>query len=383
MAGYRYLLGDFEPYIYRTDDFGATWTRLTDGENGIPHDYPTRVIREDPERKGLLYAGTEFGLFISFDDGKTWEKFQQGLPVTPITDLKVHREDLVLSTMGRGFWILDNVTALHHVTLDIVNSDAYLFPIRDTYRVRYNSSSGGSAAPSYPRSGVVIDYYFKEEQIGDVTLDILDHEGKIVRTIEAEEFQSELAAVQGMRAPPRLRAPASALERASGMHRYTWDMRHSGLSGPGLRNLQGPLVPPGTYQVRLNVDGETFAQEAVLLIDPRVAADNVKQSDLQAQFEFGVELMKARGDAAAAVQRIDALIKDTEDKAARKTAKQLRALLVTAVGDSYPQPMLIDQLRYLSGFTSQGDFRPGKDAYERLVRLQSDLAGIIQQLGEL
>ena len=114
---------------------------------------------------------------------------------------------------------------------------------------------------------MVIDYYFKEEQIGDVTLDILDHEGKIVRTIEAEEFQSELAAAQGMRAPPRLRAPASALERASGMHGYTWDMRHSGLSGPGLRNLQGPLVPPGTYQVRLNVDGETFAQEAVLLID--------------------------------------------------------------------------------------------------------------------
>ena len=383
VAGYRYLLGDFEPYIYRTDDFGATWTRLTDGANGIPDDYPTRVIREDPGREGLLYAGTEFGLFISFDDGRVWEKFQQGLPVTPITDLKVHREDLVLSTMGRGFWILDNITALHYVTPDIVNSDAYLFPIRDTYRVRYNSGSGGSAAPAYPRSGVVIDYYFKEEQVGDVTLEILDREGTVIRTIEAEEFQPELAAVQGMRAPPRPRAPASALERAPGMHRYTWDMRHSGLSAPGLRNLQGPLVPPGIYQVRLNVDGKIFTQEARFRIDPRVTRDNVMQSDLQAQFEFGMELMKTRGDAAAAVQRMDALIEDGADEAATQTAKRLRALLVTEVGDSYPQPMLIDQLRYLAGFTSRGDFRPGKDAYERLAQLQSDLAAILQQLDEL
>ncbi len=381
VAAYRYLLGDFEPYIYRTDDFGATWTRLTNGMNGIPNDYPTRVIREDPSREGLLYAGTEFGMFISFNDGMIWEDFQQGLPVTPITDLKVHREDLVLSTMGRGFWILDNITALHHATPDIISSDVYLFPIRDSYRARYNSSSGSNASPIYPRSGIVMDYYFKEEQAGDVRLEILNHEGTIIRTIEAEEIQSELASDQGMRTPPRALAPSSMLERTPGMHRYRWDMRHRGLNTP---DLQGPLVPPGTYQVRLNVDGETtFTQEAILRIDPRIAADNVTQSDLLAQFEFGIDLMNARGDAADAVQKIDSLIKNDSDESTTQIAKRLRALLVTEVGDSYPQPMLIDQLRYLSGFTSQGDFRPGKDAYQRLAQLQSDLAAIIQQLEEL
>ncbi len=383
VAGYRYLLGDFQPYIYRTNDFGATWTQLTDGINGIPEDYPTRVIREDPGREGLLYAGTEFGLFLSFDDGETWKNFQQGLPVTPITDLKVHREDLVLSTMGRGFWILDNITALHHVTEDLMNSDVYLFPVRDAYRMRYTSSSGGGAAPAYPRSGVVIDYYFKEEKTGDVILEILDDAGTIIRTIAAEEFQPELAAVQGMRTPARRRASAPMIERSAGISRYTWDMRHEGLSEPGVWTLQGPLMPPGTYQLRLNVNGEIFLQESVIKMDPRVAADHVKQSDLEAQFEFGMELMQVRGDAAAAVQRIDGIFENSEDESVIAMAEKLRALLVTAVGDSYPQPMLIDQLRYLAGFTSQGDFRPGQDAYERLAQLQNDLAEIIRQLDEL
>ena len=110
---YRYLLGDYAPYIYRTDDYGKTWKRLTDGKNGIPADSPTRVVREDPDREGLLYAGTEFGMFISFDNGGHWQPFQLNLPNVPITDIKVHRKDLVVSTQGRAFWILDNLSALH------------------------------------------------------------------------------------------------------------------------------------------------------------------------------------------------------------------------------------------------------------------------------
>ena len=114
-AVHRFLLGDYHPYIYRTDDYGESWTLLTDGNNGIPADWPTRVVREDPDREGLLYAGTEFGLFISFDNGAHWQSFQQNLPNVPVADLKVFRKDLIVATQGRAFWILDNVSALHQI----------------------------------------------------------------------------------------------------------------------------------------------------------------------------------------------------------------------------------------------------------------------------
>src|SRR6266513_6045963 len=129
-AVYRWLLGDYQPYIYLTNDYGKTWTRLTDGKNGIPADWPTRVVREDPNREGLLYAGTEFGFFISFDDGAHWQSFQQNMPNVPITDIKVHQKDLVVSTQGRAFWILDNITSLHQLT-SATTTDIHLFHPRD------------------------------------------------------------------------------------------------------------------------------------------------------------------------------------------------------------------------------------------------------------
>ncbi len=379
IAGYRYLLGDFRPYIYRTTDFGTTWTLLTDGYNGIPEEFPTRVIREDPGREGLLYAGTEFGLFVSLDDGITWEGFQQGLPVTPVTDLKVHRGDLVVSTMGRGFWILDNITALHHITPEVTNSEVHLFPVRDAYRVRYGSG-GGSAAPTYPRPGMVIDYYFKEEQVGKISLEILNEEGVVVRKIEAEEFQPESEAVQGMRGPVSRRPAGTVLQRGPGMHRYTWNLRHNDFEIPEGGSFSGPVLPPGVYTLRLNVNGDAFSSEGRLLVDPRVAADNVSVSDLEAQFDFGLELTQVRVDAAEAVQRIEALMETSESQEQTETLKRLHALLVTETGDSYPQPMLISQLGYLSGFVSRGDYRPGQDAYDRLAQLQEELSAIVEQL---
>ena len=135
-AVYRYLLGDYAPYIYRTDDYGKTWTRLTDGKNGIPADTPTRVVREDPDREGLLYAGTEFGMFISFDNGAHWQPFNLNMPQVPITDIKVHKKDLVVATQGRGFWILDNLTPLHQITAQVTTTAAHLYKPRDGYRTR-------------------------------------------------------------------------------------------------------------------------------------------------------------------------------------------------------------------------------------------------------
>ncbi|MCH8992113.1 MAG: hypothetical protein IIA44_10255, partial [Acidobacteria bacterium] len=133
-AVHRFLLGDYRPYIYRTDDYGQSWTLLTDGTNGIPEDWPTRVVREDPDREGLLYAGTEFGIFISFDNGAHWQSFQQNLPNVPVADLKLHNQDLIMATQGRAFWIMHNVSSLHQITPQTVASEVHLYEPRDGYR---------------------------------------------------------------------------------------------------------------------------------------------------------------------------------------------------------------------------------------------------------
>ncbi len=180
VAIYRFLLGDFAPYIYRTDDYGKTWTKLTDGKNGIAADEPTRVVREDPDRAGLLYAGTEFGMYISFDNGAHWQPFQLNLPATPVTDIKFAHKDLVLSTQGRGFWILDNLTPLHQLNDQVSASAAFLFKPREAIRT---AGRGGRRARASPirRPARQIDYYLASAPAGDITLDILDATGKVVR----------------------------------------------------------------------------------------------------------------------------------------------------------------------------------------------------------
>ena len=148
IAVYRYRENDFRPYIFQTDNFGESWKLLTDGTNGIPATHFTRAIREDPDRRGLLYAGTEFGLYISFDDGAHWQRFQNNLPVTPVTDLRVHRKDLVVSTQGRAFWILDDVAPLHQITDEVQKADMYLFEPRVAYRGGVSGRCDGSTTTS-------------------------------------------------------------------------------------------------------------------------------------------------------------------------------------------------------------------------------------------
>ena len=377
VAGYRYLLGDFAPYIYRTEDFGATWTLLTDGSNGIPEDSPTRVIREDPDREGLLYAGTEFGLYVSFDDGAQWRSFQQGLPVTPVTDIKVHRQDLVVSTMGRGFWILDNVTPLHVPSDDVRATDAYLFPIRDAYRMRYSTGGGISERPQYPPSGVTMDYWFAEQQYDSVKLEVLDAGGKLIQRIELEVTRPGAEIAQGMRGPVYSGAP-SRLDPKAGMHRYVWNMRRAASIVDGQPNGNGPLVAPGTYQIRLSSDGWSQTREAVVQMDPRIEADGVTQEDLIAQEVFSMEVLRTRDRARETLAKLDSLM---ELESSDGRLAQIRAQLATEQGISYPRPMLIDQISYLYGFTSQGDHRPGQDAYTRLAQLQDELAAIKEILG--
>ncbi|MDP9348813.1 MAG: hypothetical protein M3P24_06690, partial [Gemmatimonadota bacterium] len=226
-----YLLGDFRPYLWRTDDYGRSWTRIT---AGIPADHPTRVVREDPDREGLLYAGTEFGMWVSLDNGARWQPLQLNLPHTPVTDLKVHRGDLVLSTQGRSFWILDDLTPLHQWRDGVAG--AHLFRPREAVRMRYETGFGGVEsgrstpdAPRYLPAGAVIDYLLPDTSAA-VTLEIVDAAGRVVRAFSSEGAgeRTQSPAEPGMRAPTLERVGTPRLPREAGLNRWMWDLAHPG-----------------------------------------------------------------------------------------------------------------------------------------------------------
>ena len=377
IAGYRYLLNDFHPYIYRTDDAGQTWTLLTDGSNGIPEDYPTRVVREDPAREGLLYAGTEFGLFVSFDDGASWQSFQRNLPATPITDMKVVRNDLVMSTMGRSFWMLDNLTPLHALNAGIQQAGVHLFKPRDAYRMRYFSGQRQSTDPEYIQPGVMIDYHIANAA-QRVTVEIKDDAGQTLRTFSSDKQEMPEVPEQGMRQPPVIE-PVSSLSTTKGMHRFIWDMRHLGAIDEDGDRMPGPLALPGQYNVTLIVDGERMSEPFSLLIDPRVAEDGVTQDDLVKQLDFGLQAQDLITRTWQLVAQIDSTKKILEaNPSSASTIESLdaiRAALVTEEGDSYPEPRFDRQASYLTFLLRRADQRPGKDAFDRLAELQTMLEG--------
>ncbi|MGD2246173.1 MAG: hypothetical protein PVI11_06480, partial [Candidatus Aminicenantes bacterium] len=376
-AAYRFLLGDWEPYIYRTDDYGKTWERLTDGSNGIPSDTPTRVIREDPDREGLLYSGTEFGMFISFDDGKRWQSFQLNLPVTPVTDIKVYRKDLVLSTMGRSFWICDDITPLNQLNKQNIDEKFILFIPRDAYRMRYRSFRRSPAEPEYPFPGVNIDYYMYKKPDETVALEIKDLSGRMIRSFSNASGGSRIRVRQGM-------------------NRFTWDMRcelrgEDETDNQSRRRRRGPMVVPGKYQTTLTVGDWSQTVQFNILMDPRVAADGVTLADLKAQEHLSLEVLKLLGRARETASRIKKeldLLKPKIKKGghqaqqAKKTEEKLaeiHAKLVRASGP-YPQPKIINQISYLYGMLDRADQKPGRDAYIRYDELNEALNQCLEEI---
>ncbi|MBA3969802.1 MAG: hypothetical protein H0X52_06850 [Gemmatimonadetes bacterium] len=375
-----YLLGDFRPYLWRTDDYGRTWTRLTTGRNGIPADHPTRVVREDPDREGLLYAGTEFGIFVSLDNGRAWQPFQLNLPHTPVTDLKVHRKDLVLSTQGRSFWILDNLTPLHQLRNETVRG-AHLVRPRETVRFRYSAGFGGAESarstpdqPQFPPSGAMIDYWLADTT-QTVTLEIRDAAGNVVRSFSsgAAGERTQPPAEPGMRAPTLERVGTPRLPRQSGMNRFVWDLAHPGSwsenaqrSGRG-----GPLAVPGTYTVRLSVGDRTMTEPLTIRMDPRVARDGVTQAELEEQLAHSLRVR----DMVSEVNRLVARVQAAKKGATGQTLQQLTALerLLVAEPVRYGRPGLQTQITYLYGLTTQADQRIGRDAVERYQTLRGEL----------
>ncbi len=387
----RYQLGDWKPYAYKTEDYGQSWTLLTDGENGIPADFPVRVVREDPEREGLLYAGTEYGLFISFDDGASWQPLQQNLPITPISDIKVQRGDLVLSTMGRGFWIMDNISALHQLSAELAENKVQLFDPADQYRLRHRSSRGDEA-PEYPSPRVLIDYYLSEAPAGEITLEFLDADKQVVRAFtstkpakETDAEDQEPSMATGLYEP----GFSADLKTSPGLHRFEWDMRHH---GPWDDNAQrsgrgGPMVAPGEYFVRLKVDDLSFTNSFNLLIDPRVQKTGVSAGDLRAQEQLTLVVVELESQAKrllAAVKAEQKTIAEEVEKEKRKALRkqeqlqELEAQLDTPEG-RYRQPMLTAQIRYLRGMLEGADQRPGKDAVARYETLKKEFNELVKQ----
>jgi photosystem II stability/assembly factor-like uncharacterized protein len=398
VAVYRYLREhDLKPYIFRTDDYGETWTSLTDGRNGIPGDHPTRVVREDPGREGLLYAGTEFGFFVSFNNGRNWQPLQQNLPATPVTDIRVHRNDLVISTMGRSLWIMDNVTPLQQLAAASLET-AHLFQPREAIRYRHSSSAGANGQPEYPAPGVHIDLWFKDAPPGDSRLEIVDGKGEVIRSFGVAAAPQP-GQPQEMRAAFRGAAGPASIRRAAGMQRFNWDMRYPGAwtaatpqGGGG-----GPMVAPGTYRVRLTSGAQTQTRSFELKVDPRVTRDGVTQADIEAQVTFLLRLRDAISDARRLQQGIEEAMKKTgvaavgpavpgSTPAELTFAHPLQSLWARVADQSgtYPQPMLISQLNNVNRMVGQADQKVGRDAFDRfndLVKELQELQTEFKQIG--
>lgn len=396
VAIYRYLLGDFAPYIYRTGDFGKTWTRLTDGKNGIAADEPARVVREDPDRAGLLYAGTEFGMYISFDNGAHWQSFQLNLPNTPVTDIKVAHKDLVLSTQGRSFWILDDLTPLHQLNGKAASAEAFLFAPRGAVRTpaRGGGGLGRRSGVQYPSPGAMIDYYLAGAPSGDISLDILDGSGKVIRKFTSAAEGSERrrggeAAVDEEEGGFRMRGAPARLEKGAGMHRFTWDLRYPGPWQSRMRpeGPNGPMAVPGSYTVRLTVGSWSSTEPLTIIEDPRVTKSGVTGADLREQFEHNMrvrELVSEVNKAVARVRAAQASLRNAAGGAGDRLARLngLASHLITPP-IRYSKPELQTHITYLYSMTNATDQKIGRDAVERYEVLRKELDERIGELNQI
>ena len=381
---YRYLLGDFAPFIYRTDDFGKTWTRLTDGKNGIARDEPTRVVREDPRRAGLLYAGTEFGIYISFDEGAHWQSFQLNLPVTPVTDIKVAHDDLILSTQGRCFWILDNLTPAAPVERRAwrIRQRTSLLRARRSGRRRAEAGAAGFNIRSRERPSTTTS---PQPPAGDISLEILDGSGKPVKKFTSAgggEEPAFAADADDDESGFRFRGGPSRLDKTPGMHRFTWDLRYPGpwQSAARPEAANGPTAVPGRYGAKLTVGSWTGTQQFTVIEDPRVTKAGVTLSDLQGQFEHNLRVRDLVSDVNQAVVRLRAAM--SAGRGDQTKLKELASHLITP-GIRYSKPELQTHITYLYSVTTATDQRVGKDVVERYGILRKELDQRIAELNRI
>jgi photosystem II stability/assembly factor-like uncharacterized protein len=303
----RHRLDDLRAYLYRTRNFGKNWELVS---HGIPEGYFLNCVREDPVRKGLLYACTEKGVFVSFDDGDYWQPLQMNLPTTSVRDLVIHGDDLVIATHGRSFWILDDVARLRQITTEIAQSSSWLFQPATAYRVRPGADQGTPVPfdephADNPPNGAVVDYYFKDMQSTPVQLEILNSAGALVRRYASDDVLPKTKA-EDMQFPMYWVHDAEPILATAGAHRFVWDLYyafpadvHTSFYGP-----KPPLALPGRYTVKLTVNGRSHSQSLVLKMDPRV---KTSQADLEKMFRAESRVAKNLADLSTAMKHAQEL----------------------------------------------------------------------------
>ncbi len=301
----RHQNDDLAPYIYKTSDYGATWSRIT---TGIPDGVFVRAVREDPKKKGLLYAGTERGVYVSFDNGAHWRSLQINLPITPVHDLVIKNEDLVVATHGRSFWILDDVSPLRQFADSIAGEDMHLYQPATTYRVHTGEAPARFVfTGKNPPNGAVIYFYLKQapkpEMKQEVKIEILDAAGTVIR-----KYSSSKAEPLDDPLDPDDKKPEKQIKPEAGLNRFVWDLRYDEANRvPGYflweynDGAKGPLALPGNYQVRLTANGKSVTAPFEVKIDPRVTTS---QSDLEKQFKLQMDVREQLNRVYEAVNQI-------------------------------------------------------------------------------
>ncbi len=346
VAGTRYKSDDFEPYLYKTSDYGANWTKIT---AGIPSTHFTRAIQPDPERQGLLYAGTEFGMYISFDDGTSWQSFQLNLPIVPITDLAWKEHDLVVATQGRALWILEDLMPLHHASSAMADSPFSLITPSDTYRMMGGGFGGGSA--------VTFRYYLNEPADSTrVILRVLEENGDVIQSYSSEDDGN------------------SSLSTEHGINEASWNLRYEraedfdGMilwSGGG---MNGPKAVPGRYTARLIVGDDSTEVGFNLLADPRSEST---QLDLQAQFDFLLAVRDKLTETHQAIKRIRAAREQIDGVMDRVPDDHADLDALKDAADS-----ILDRMKEVEETLYQTKNRSGQDPLNYPIRLNNKLAAV-------
>jgi len=386
VAGTLYKAGDFSPYLYKTKNYGQTWTKIT---NGIASEHFTRVVRADPKKAGLLYAGTETGMYISFDDGSSWKSFQLNLPIVPITDLTIKNDNLIAATQGRSFWLIDDITPLHQLNQVIVNSQFHLYQPLASYRVRTTSSFfKQSNLGENHHNGVLFHYYLKNamDTTDQVNLDILEMNGDLIRSFSNMGDKKD------------------TLKTEEGMNRFVWDMRYEPAEEfEGLimwsANTNGPKALPGTYKARLTVNNKSQETEFEILADPRSTSN---PQDMKAQFDFLMDVrnkltqthktIKEIRMARTQLQQLEERIKKDEklkelmeeSKSINQKMTAVEEKLYQTKNESRQDPLnfpvrLNNKLAHLNRLMGTSDFPPTQQAVDFKNEVIKEIDGQLDQ----
>ncbi len=391
IVGTKYKSGDYKPYIYKTENYGKTWQQIT---NGIAEEDFTRALRADPKRKGLLYAGTEKGMYISFDDGNNWETFQQNLPIVPITDLAIKNDNLIAATQGRALWIIDDLTPLHQINTSITKENVVLYKPMDAYNLSGgNGRTSRTAGTNHP-GGVTINYFVKEENKKDtISLAFFDINNNLIKKFSTK---------------PNKENKEEILKVEDGNNVFYWNMMYTGAeSVKGMilwwASLNGPMALPGTYKVELSVNNKKLHQNFNILRNP---TSEVSETEMKAQFDFindinakMTEIHKALKNVKKVRNQVNLLKKSIKDK---KKYKELLDYADTLVKDitrieetlyqtkskSGQDPLnfpirLNNKLAHLNSLTRTGNYAPTQQAIDFKNEITKEIDAELTKLNAL